>query len=200
MMRVIKISCLLLLPFLSLAQQHISLKQQLLSMVERDQASRKQVGQHGWDKAPQALKTQVASIDEYNTKALKVIVAQYGWPSVDLVGVSGVAAAFLIVQHSPDSAFQASMLPRIKQSYFDNEGISGQALALLTDRVLIGQGKAQRYGTQFDIKEGGVVFKPIADISNIDQRRAQMKMASLAYYLKFVEELYGLKDHPEVEL
>ena len=42
--------------------------------------------------------------DATRTKRLKNIVAAYGWPTVALIGRDGVDAAWLIVQHSPDSS------------------------------------------------------------------------------------------------
>jgi hypothetical protein len=111
-----------------------------------------------------------------------------------------VSAAFLIVQHSPDRTFQESMLSNLHESYRNNEGISGQQLALLTDKVLLGQGKKQIYGTQFDVKNNEVVFKPIEDMKTIDQLRKEMKMPPLAFYKRMVEEMYGIKDYPDIDL
>lgn len=92
------------------------------------------------------------------------------------------------------------MLPYLKQSYLNGEGVSGQQVALLTDRVLIAQGKKQIYGTQVDVSEGKVVFSPIEDETNVDKRREKMKMPPLDLYLKIMEKVYGIKEHPEIDL
>nr|WP_228371070.1 DUF6624 domain-containing protein [Shewanella piezotolerans] len=88
----------------------------------------------------------------------------------------------------------------MEKSYLNNEGVSGQQVALLTDRVLIAQGKKQIYGTQADLSEGKVVFSPIEDEANVDKRRKKMNMPPLGLYLKLMEEMYGIKDHPEIDL
>ncbi|WP_231617008.1 DUF6624 domain-containing protein [Pseudoalteromonas sp. SWXJZ10B] len=92
------------------------------------------------------------------------------------------------------------VLPYLKQSYLNGEGVSGQQVALLTDRVLIAQGKKQIYGTQADVSEGKVVFSPIEDETNVDKLREEMKMPSLDFYLKIMEKMYGIKEHPEIDL
>jgi hypothetical protein len=48
---------------------------------------------------------------------MKEIVKRYGWPGPELVGADGAHAAFLLVQHSPDLAFQQAMLPLVRRSY-----------------------------------------------------------------------------------
>ncbi|MEI8619004.1 hypothetical protein P4S63_23730 [Pseudoalteromonas sp. B193] len=139
-------------------------------------------------------------IDESNTGKLKAIIKKHHWVTKDLVGVKGVEAAFLVIQHSPDVAFKVKMLPYLKQSYLNGEGVSGQQVALLTDRALIAQGKKQIYGTQADVSEGKVVFSPIEDETNVDIRREEMNMPSLDFYLKIMEKMYGIKEHPEIVL
>ena len=64
----------------------------------------------------------------------------------------------------------------------------------------IAQGKKQIYGTQANVSEGKVVFSPIEDETNVDKRREEMKMPSLDFYLKIMEKMYGIKEHPEIDL
>ena len=61
--------------------------------------------------------------------------------------------------------------------------------ALLTDRVLLRQGKSQRYGSQFQMGKNGLEPSPIEDETNVDARRAQMGMMPLADYLCMVRVL-----------
>jgi uncharacterized protein DUF6624 len=93
------------------------------------------------------------------------IVAQYGWPSSDLVGVDGTRAAFLIVQHA-NPALQKEMLPRVRDALRTGD-LPGESYALLLDRVLVSEGKKQIYGTQtrpFDQWKGREpAFEPIED-------------------------------------
>jgi len=50
------------------------------------------------------------------------------------------------------------------------------------------------------VSEGKVVFSPIEDEANVDKRREKMKMPSQDFYQKLMEEMYGIKDHPEIDL
>jgi hypothetical protein len=66
--------------------------------------------------------------------------------------------------------------------------VSRQDLAYLTDRVLVNDGKKQRYGTQM-----GMNFEPqpIEDAGNVDQRRAEVGLPPLAEYVKLAREQYS---------
>jgi hypothetical protein len=161
---------------------------------------RKEIIKLGTKKIPQELIDKIHAIDVRNTKQLKKIIANYGWPHKELVGINGVSAAFLIVQHSPDRNFQESVLSNLNKSFKSNKGISGQQLALLTDRVLLTQGKKQLYGTQFDVENNVIVFKPIKNEKIVDKLRAEMKMPPLSFYKKLLEELYGIKDDTDINL
>ena len=50
------------------------------------------------------------------------------------------------------------------------------------------------------MSEGQVLFSPIEDEVNVDKRREEMKMPPLDFYLKIMEKMYGIKDHPEIDL
>lgn len=191
---------ILFIPFFTLAESNPQLKKELMQMEIQDQSIRNKIGKVGWQNPPKELINQLKIIDEANTTKLKAIIKEHSWLTKELVGIEGVSAAFLIIQHSSDIKFKAKMLPYLETSYLNNEGITGQQLALLTDRVLIAQGNKQLYGTQADLIEGQIVFSPIEDKANVDKRRAKMKMPPLDFYKKLMEEMYGIKDHPEIDL
>jgi hypothetical protein len=66
----------------------------------------------------------------------------------------------------------------------------GDDLAYLTDRVLVGEGKPQRYGTQTKIIDGEVKPDPMEDEAHVDQRRAALRMMPMAKYLVLVRKMY----------
>jgi len=43
-------------------------------------------------------------------------------------------------------------------------------IAYLTDRILVGTGKKQKYGTQANLKDGKAVAAPIDDEEHVDER------------------------------
>jgi len=199
-MRYIIITIVVLVSLPISAQFNESLQRELIAMQTLDQTLRKVGLSVGFDKLPQASRDEISRADRQHSQRLKEIVQRFGWVNKSMVGVDGVAAAFVIIQHSPDVTFQQSMLPYLKRSFQHSEAISGQQLALLTDRILIRLGKPQRYGTQFDVIDAKVVFKSIRDPDSVDERRRELNMPSLDCYSRLVEELYGLKDHTDIEL
>jgi hypothetical protein len=181
-----------LFPLLVDAQSNPNLQSELVNMARVDQSIRQEVGEAGWSNAPRALLDKLANVDKKNTERLKEIFAKKGWVNSEQVGKKGVSAAFLIIQHSPDTEFQKRMLPKIKQSYLADEGISGEQVALLTDRVYVRDGKQQIYGTQARVVSGEIMFEPIKDPETVDERRAEMNMSTLSTYKKLLEEAYGM--------
>jgi Family of unknown function (DUF6624) len=69
--------------------------------------------------------------------------------------------------------------------------VSQSNLAYLTDRVLLAEGKEQRYGTQCTAIDGKWKPRPLEDEANVDKRRADVGLPPLAEYLKLIEQQYG---------
>ncbi len=119
---------------------------------------------------------------------------KYGWPGKSLVGKDGANAAWLLVQHADrDPAFQKRCLDLMKEAARKGE-VSGQELAYLTDRVRVAQGEKQLYGTQFHTVDGRLVPQPIEDEPNVDKRRKEIGLSTMAEYEKLMHEVYKTKD------
>jgi len=123
------------------------------------------------------------AVDHENLEWLKQLVAKQGFPTVAQVGPKGVGNAFLLVQHADaDPGFQASVL-EVLQARLGSGGIRKSEVAMLTDRVLVAQGKPQRYGSQYDRgKDGSFKLKPTEDVPHLDERRAAMELPPSALY------------------
>jgi uncharacterized iron-regulated protein len=146
-------------------------------------------------RADQAVRTadtptaqEMSKVDQENTAWIKQVIERHGWPGRSLVGDNGAFAAWLLVQHADaDPAFQAQCLELMKEAYEKGE-VHGRELAYLTDRVLVNQGKEQRYGTQFWTPPfGRLQPRPIEDETRVDDRRAEMGLEPLAEYRKTME-------------
>ena len=125
-------------------------------------------------------------IDTDNTTFMKTVILKHGWPGKSLVGDEAANAAWLLVQHADlDRAFQSRCLELIKQA-FDKGDATGAQLAYLTDRVLVGQGKKQKYGTQFRGIGENLEPVPIEDEANVDERRRTLGLPPLAEYAKML--------------
>ena len=168
------------------------LRQELLKRVEQDQSIRNELIRKGVERPDPDVLARMRAIDTSNTERVRAIVRQHGWPSPELVGRDGAEAAFLIVQHS-DLAFQKEMLPLVEKAYRSG-GLAGQSYALLLDRVLVGEGKPQVYGTQakrFEEWKGEeVALEPIEDEANVDKRRAEVGLFPLAEYREMLKRMY----------
>jgi hypothetical protein len=160
--------------------QNPQLRDELLRMMEEDQAARRAAGAAQFKDT--AANERMKAIDIKNTARMKEIVAREGWPTKTLVGERGAQAAWLLVQHADlDVAFQRQCLPLLEKSVAAGEG-DPKALAYLTDRILVAEGKPQRYGTQFHRVEGKLVPRPLEDEANVDARRAAVGLGTMAEY------------------
>lgn len=122
-----------------------------------------------------------ARVDADNLAFIKQVIAEHGWPGKDLVGEDGANAAWLFVQHSSDQEFQANCLPLVQKAY-ENGQNTGPQLALLTDRVLMFQGKPQLYGSQFQFINGQLSAYTIEEPEHLDRRRTEMGLGPFAEY------------------
>jgi hypothetical protein len=169
------------------------LRKELLAMEVTDQKVRTDwinaMSSHAMDST---IVMRMDSIDRANTKRVKEIIKEHGWPGMHIVGKDGAEAAFLIVQHSPDTLFQKSCLPLVQEAFKAGEA-SGNDVALLTDRVYVREGKRQVYGSQAKIIDGKLVIDPIEDEANVDKRRAELGLPPMAEYITMLEEMYHLK-------
>jgi hypothetical protein len=166
------------------------LREELLTMGREDQAIRNQRIQNGSDVSDKAIEQRSVAIDAHSTARMKEIVKRYGWPGPELVGRDGADAAFLLIQHSPELAFQQAMLPQVRRSY-QSGNLSAWNYALLLDRVLTREGRPQVYGMAVErwAKREPVLY-PIKDAANVDKRRAKIGLPPLREYLEFMKRLY----------
>ena len=122
-----------------------------------------------------------------NTKRMKEIVTEYGWPTISLVGEEGSKNAWLLVQHADKYVpFQKKCLQLMLAEYKkDPENVLRAHIAFLFDRIRVNAKKPQKFGTQFYTnKKGEFTYWPIRDLRNVDKRRASYGIEPLAEYLE----------------
>lgn len=127
--------------------------------------------------------------DSARTSRLRSIIEEYGWPDSVRVGSEASKAAFLILQHSPVHEFQQEMLPTI-EDLAEKGAIPRDEAALLVDRVLVREGRPQRYGTQFSLVDGRLVMDSVVDPSGLNERRRQMGLPTMDEYVQMLEQVY----------
>ena len=135
---------------------------ELLAMREIDQKMRigHQQNKVAWDD----------KVDEVNTKRLKEIVSEIGWPTFSKVGENASNGAWLLVQHADkDVEFQKFCLDLMKK--VPDGDVRKRDLAFLEDRVRVNSHLPQIYGTQFYVDDNGNFGpRPIEDEENIEKR------------------------------
>jgi len=137
----------------------------------------------------QALQKRFEEVDRQNLKWLKAIVARHGWPGKSLVGGQGAKDAWILVQHADhDREFQRQCLDLMEA--LPKGEVDPRDVGYLIDRVLVGAGKKQKYGTQVELKRGKAVPKPIENEAEVDARRQAIGMEPLSDYLRSVEKAY----------
>lgn len=163
------------------------LRDELLWMEHDDQAAR-----DFDDWSDQAAIRHMLEVDAAHLPRIRAIVASHGFPTPAQVGSDGAAAAWLLVQHADaDPAFQGEVLEAIRPRLGQGD-ISAKQFALLTDRVLVGQDKPQRYGSQLEPGAAGQwVPKRIEAADAVDLRRAGIGLMPLAGYICVAAMLYG---------
>lgn len=130
--------------------------------------------------------------DSARTARLSAIVEAYGWPDPVRVGAEASKAAFLILQHSSDRAFQREMLPVLEELALEGT-IPRDEAALLVDRVLVHDGLPQRYGTQFSMIDGRLVMDSVMDPAGLEERRRSMGLPTMEEYVRALGEMYQVE-------
>ncbi len=166
----------------------IALTDSLLRFGEEDQTGR--------DALPQAVANQDTATlfaalraDSARSRWLKDRVVRFGWPTPAQASDSAARAAWLILQHSPDTAWQADMLPVLEQ-LASSGTLPPDDVAMLSDRVLVRRGTPQRYATQFTMVGGRMLPEPVGDTVGLDARRAAVGLPPMAEYVRRMQEQF----------
>jgi hypothetical protein len=133
-----------------------------------------------------------------NAAKLRAIMEEHGWPDEELVGAEGAEGAWLVAQHSiaepnfmrhcrtlVDDASSIGLVPRWQFAYLD-------------DRICVFEGKAQRFGTQFDLKPDGPEINALEDSSQVDRLRHEVGLGPISEVLSRAQS-NPLPSHEEYE-
>ena len=121
--------------------------------------------------------------DSINLIKVKSILDKFGWLGSEIVGKKGNSTLFLVIQHS-DQATQEKYLPMMREAV-KNGHAQGSNLALLEDRVALGQGKKQIYGSQISRNPETNLFyvMPLENPESVNERRAQVGLGRIEDYV-----------------
>lgn len=166
------------------------LRAELLGMAEMDDELRSQIT------ADKMRDTEFMTelLDELQAREVKFaarmseILHEFGWPGEGMVGSDGAASAWILVGHG-DIDLQERAVELIKQT--ENSGVAEADLAEITDRVLVGRGRPQLYGTQFRQFHGRLVQEPVDNADSVDARRARLGLPAMDAYLQMLQRAHG---------
>lgn len=149
-----------------------------------DQSTRSQIRskeeKYGRDsKEMHAFWESILKKDSINLIKVSKILDTQGWPSKEKIGTRGASTIFLVIQHGNQDV-KLKYLPMINEA-LKNDWLPKRQYAMFYDRLLLGQGKRQVYGTQLAMsKERKKPYVlPLEDARNVDKRRAEMGLNTM---------------------
>jgi hypothetical protein len=164
------------------------LRDKLLAMRDEDQAARFHNAKDTTAQ-PVATAAELNTLDRKLSDELKAVVTTSDWPTIHEVGIDASNGAMLVLTHSPDHAWQRTLLPQLETLAHDSK-IDGSQLAVMVDKELVAEGKLQRYGTQFKFVDGQAMMFAVEDPTNLEQRRTDALLPPLAVYKKMLGDMY----------
>ena len=116
-------------------------------------------------------------IDAINNIRIKEIIVKHEYPTQKLLGKTGMKKFWLLIQHQDEDL-------ELQKNCLEKCDFAPLEKAYLTDRVLLAEGKKQRYGTQYKREANGYVCKPLEDPKNINKLRKSVGLGTLEKYMR----------------
>lgn len=152
-------------------EEILVLRNQLAIMAKADQAARLPFNA-----------ARMEAEDARNRPEVLRIFEKYGWVTRALAGSGAAHDFWLLVQHQTPE-IQRRLLPAMEKAARSGDA-SMSDYALLYDRVQVGLGKPQLWGSQTKCQSGKAVLDPVEDPAGLDARRKELFMQPIAEYLK----------------
>lgn len=176
------------------------LKKELEAIFENDQSNRRKINEYIEKYGRES--TQIDSLwkvisyyDSINLKKVSAILDKKGWLGPNVVGGLGSNTLFLVIQHA-DLATQQKYLPVMRKAVSEGKAYPA-SLALLEDRVALGEGKKQKYGSQigYDPSTNSSYVLPLEDADKVDEFRAEMGLGSISEYCSYFGITWNLEEY-----
>lgn len=171
------------------------LRQELLAMMERDQNARANAAasaKANGGRPNQPFILAIFQADQDNSARLREIVDSGAFPTPEQVGRDGIRAIWLVAAHSDRDPVLQGKLLALLEPLAKRGDLVPQDFALLSDRVSIGKGEPQRYGTQFRPVAGVSHPQPIADADQLEARRAETGLLTMREYGCLLQQFHGI--------
>jgi len=162
-----------------------NISNQIIELKDADLKLRERLIQNG--QLNEGYNKEMEALHNTNAQTLNEIINNIGYPTIDKVGKVANEATWLIIQHSigqPEFMRKCAELLEIAVNENKANPIN---LAYLTDRIAVFEGKAQRYGTQFDWNQKGELSpQPFDDLDQVNQRRKSIGLNTLEEQTKII--------------
>jgi hypothetical protein len=185
------------------------LKRDLLKIWNEDQDIRNEAAE-AWKKTGNenptydSLNKIMHYLDSIHLVKVTKTLDEKGWIGKDKIGRLANNTLFLVIQHS-DLKTQQKYLPMMRKAVKEGKS-EAYWLALLEDRVALGEGRKQIYGSQiyWNKETNKSYVAPLEDPDNVDNRRSEMGLDPLASYLKQWDLIWNVEEYkkqlPELEM
>jgi hypothetical protein len=154
------------------------LRSELLQMAAEDLRTREELASEG--SLFGGYHPRMREVHERNAARLLAILDEHGWPGRSRVGEEAADAAWLVLQHAiGNPPLQRRGLAMLRKAAEQGD-IPALQVAMLEDRIRCFEGKGQRFGTQFDWDERGLMSPlPLEDEETVDARRMEVGLRPL---------------------
>jgi VWFA-related protein len=139
-------------------------------------------GKYGENAQSQLTEAQTASSDR-----LCSLLNTTGWPTRAGVTADGMNAFLFLIGRTLTIRMQLELYPLVAASFEKGELEGSETLAAYVDRLRLAIGRKQLYGTQVSVRDGFLVQAPIEFATDVDKRRALMKLVPLRQYERALE-------------
>lgn len=121
--------------------------------------------------------------DMENLQIIISIIKTCGMPTIATTNEQSLATIWLVFQHSPHE-FRKAYYPLLQEAAANGD-IKARSMALMEDRLLMGEGKPQIYGSQLrgSGPNGSFELYKIKEPEYVNQRRAEVGLGPLEEYV-----------------
>jgi len=129
------------------------------------------------------------TIDLNNQKLLDKWYDQCGWP--DELSEKAHSAVLMIVQHADINSINKYITDL--KTKVDKELLAADDYAIMFDRKMMYEGKAQYYGTQIFQSPSNInLVWPVVQIDSLDIRRASVGLPNMQTYFKIASDIMDI--------
>ncbi|MDN5285368.1 MAG: hypothetical protein JWR38_1642 [Mucilaginibacter sp.] len=154
---------------------------EILQMLERDQLVRDLIGRVDI----KILNNIISETDSANMDELRDIIKQIGFPGFRQIGPDAASSLFGLITHATNDAHHGAQNFAFLEPLMKEQVLAGNFppmyLAILIDRYNYLKFKTQVYGTywEFEPAKNAMIVRKIADVAQVDQRRAAIFLPPL---------------------